>query len=565
LGSTAYDRAELTECDGTPSAPPAAYASHLCGVKCKFGCTGVDCNCEAWESAGANDLCTTAENCLAACDAAAGGCEAWDFDELAGQCRLFASCADGGTRSSTRVRFLKHQDTASCLESRAVVAKVIVTPRVRLADYVQSPKQAASFEIASSAPGGLLDGCFSAHRVYVTYAGGVCGKGDPVRGLDLAAAADPETTPADTAKISTWARWPPLPRVDKPGAGGVGRYANVPDLLRYPTGWQGIARSARGLDYQENHTLTNDYKVTPDGFCPTNLPVAELPAQFQVHACHKKCSLERALTAECLGYLSGADPDDTDILCADEEMCQYICTAVDSCVSIDMHKDLPRCYLNAAKQCADDYVSPVYIEGPIEFVNHTKFDLQKKVTRVVEGVDPRDTGYSYSNLLRFAPITFPTGGEYTLCFCDATASASSCSTIGDYNVRVGTVHVSGVGCLLSDKNLARATCVPQFQGGAASLRCMDGPEIPPAPDIPPADGPPPKCVPPPRPILAEGETPTLVTVPEETTQAPTSSPTPSPTPLEMDTFCLLEPEEAGGSHTPQGMHRQCQSTAKKYP
>jgi hypothetical protein len=132
-------------------------------------------------------------------------------------------------------------------------------------------------------------------------------------------------------------------------------------------------------------------------------------------------------------------------------------------------------------------------------------------------------------------------------------------------VRVGTVHVSGVGCLLSDKNLARATCVPQFQGGAASLRCMDGPEIPPAPDIPPADGPPPKCVPPPRPILAEGETPTLVTVPEETTQAPTSSPTPSPTPLEMDTFCLLEPEEAGGSHTPQGMHRQCQSTAKKYP
>ena len=33
-------------------------------------------------------------------------------------------------------------------------------------------------------------------------------------------------------------------QVDKPGAGGsVGSYANVPQVLRYPTGWQGNARS----------------------------------------------------------------------------------------------------------------------------------------------------------------------------------------------------------------------------------------------------------------------------------------------------------------------------------
>jgi hypothetical protein len=186
------------------------------------------------------------------------------------------------------------------------------------------------------------------------------------------------------------------------------------------------------------------------------------------------------------------------------------------------------------------------------------------VMRPLTGVDPRDTGYSYANLLRFAPITFPTGGEYTLCFCDATASASSCSSIDDYDVRVGTVHVSGIGCLLSDKNLARATCVPQFQGGAASLRCMDGPEGPPGPDIPPPDGPPPKCVPPPRPILQEGEKPSgPPMVPESTTGAPTASPTPSPSAFEMDTFCLFEPEEEVGDHMPQGMHRQCQSTAKK--
>ena len=85
--------------------------------------------------------------------------------------------------------------------------------------------------------------CFSSHRVYVTYAGGVCGKGDPVGGLDLTPAS-PEATPLDTSKIGTWAQWKPLPRVDRPGAGkNFGTYANVPQVLRYPTGWQGNARS----------------------------------------------------------------------------------------------------------------------------------------------------------------------------------------------------------------------------------------------------------------------------------------------------------------------------------
>ena len=54
--------------------------------------------------------------------------------------------------------------------------------------------------------------CFSSHRVYVTYAGGVCGKGDPVGGLDLTPTS-PEATPLDTSKIGTWAQWKPLPRV----------------------------------------------------------------------------------------------------------------------------------------------------------------------------------------------------------------------------------------------------------------------------------------------------------------------------------------------------------------
>ena len=52
-------------------------------------------------------------------------------------------------------------------------------------------------------------------------------------------------------------------------------------------------------------------------------------------------------------------------------------------------RDLPRCYLNAETQCADDYVTPVYMKGPVEFVNHTKFDLQKKVRQITAAVGRR--------------------------------------------------------------------------------------------------------------------------------------------------------------------------------
>ena len=43
-----------------------------------------------------------------------------------------------------------------------------------------------------------------------------------------------------------------------------------------------------------------------------------------MHACHAKCAGARTLTAECVGYILGADPDDTEVLCADEEMCQSV-------------------------------------------------------------------------------------------------------------------------------------------------------------------------------------------------------------------------------------------------
>jgi len=64
-----------------------------------------------------------------------------------------------------------------------------------------------------------------------------------------------------------------------------------------------------------------------------------------------------------------------------------------------------------------------------------------------------DVGSS-SSVLKFAPIRFPDGGTFKVCFCDTEMHPGTfCNTTADYSLEVGTVHVSGVGCLLEDPKL----------------------------------------------------------------------------------------------------------------
>jgi len=83
---------------------------------------------------------------------------------------------------------------------------------------------------------------------------------------------------------------------------------------------------------------------------------------------------------------------------------------------------------------------------------------------------------------RFAPITFPHMGEFKVCLCDSALSAAlapgqrrSCATPGDFSIEVGTVHVSGVYCLLNNERLRRGECVGQAHGG---LRCYPAGTVP---------------------------------------------------------------------------------------
>jgi hypothetical protein len=70
--------------------------------------------------------------------------------------------------------------------------------------------------------------------------------------------------------------------------------------------------------------------------------------------------------------------------------------------------------------------------------------------------------------LRFAPLKVELAGRYKVCFCDPTLG--DCADREDFSVELGTLHASGVSCLLDDAGLRTAECGQQDEGG---LRCID--------------------------------------------------------------------------------------------
>jgi hypothetical protein len=72
---------------------------------------------------------------------------------------------------------------------------------------------------------------------------------------------------------------------------------------------------------------------------------------------------------------------------------------------------------------------------------------------------------SESSVLRFFPVHVTSGGRYKVCFCDS-ALRDGCTAPTDFDIEVGTLHGSGVHCLL-EAGLRDQTCSPQDEGGLA--------------------------------------------------------------------------------------------------
>merc|ERR1719316_251683 len=78
--------------------------------------------------------------------------------------------------------------------------------------------------------------------------------------------------------------------------------------------------------------------------------LSDYPSIVQEHQCYRKCE-ETAPCLEgacfCDGFFEGHDGPDSTALCLPEAQCESLCARMGvDCYSVDMHRTLPRCFLN---------------------------------------------------------------------------------------------------------------------------------------------------------------------------------------------------------------------------
>jgi hypothetical protein len=101
-----------------------------------------------------------------------------------------------------------------------------------------------------------------------------------------------------------------------------------------------------------------------------------------------------------------------------------------------------------------------------------------KAATVDTYANPPASWGSTTEVLHFPGVHFESGGTFKLCFCDsARLGGAACAKPADFAIEVGTVHSSGVSCLVAQPELQKAVCVPHLMGPygeGSGLRCYKG-------------------------------------------------------------------------------------------
>jgi hypothetical protein len=403
---------------------------HLCDPKCLQGCSGDDCFCEDLDSNMNRDLyCLSPDLCATACHASAG---------CVGVSVKGERCALLSDLTSVTAAFgwssYRKGPGAPCTDPHDFgidAGAIVVTQAVDVGvDFVITPGEAAVLEVSGA--GLMSTPPFSAtsHRISIIDSFGRCG-----------------VSPA---------LFIPDPMV----LGGA-----TEEALWSPALW-------------DRDSTSRGYSRVERTICPTtNLPLDRtVPLEgwirpLSAHQCYGKC-LAQSCTGDscfCEGALSGYDTTDSNALCVDAALCEKLCESLEECSAYEMHRHLPRCFLND-KSCfafppnaSSDY--DLYLKRRPLDAEHGDFQTPPR-----ELLSPLDPGTaSHDKLLRF-PLTVTTGGSYKVCFCES--DGTPCSAPQDFAVELGALHSSGISCLLHDKTKSK-TCVA-MPGG---LRCYAG-EVP---------------------------------------------------------------------------------------
>jgi len=384
------------------------------------------------------------------------------------------------------------------------VGTMTVTNRADVGvDYVVTPNQESSLEVT----GDNLN--YHYDRIMVVDCHGSCGS---------AAATTAATLPTD---VTSWA-----------GLAPVNTFLDRPSLATDSSTADTVVGATVSFQVTEmSYCPSNNVKAMGHS--------EPLVANHQCyHKCFEQapCHGDNCF---CDGHFAGFDGPDSDALCLDRRACEDLCKILDDCSSVDMHRTANRCFLNsntrptgvtdgeygtcairagntqAAPNCAahadetacDADVSCVFADGACSSVGTLGTDANYNFLMLTEdqntarrlstagqarallaGADPRT---SWGSILRFTGVTFTRGGTYKVCLCDSGLrsgkatehyhspesgpSNNLCVADADFTVEVGTVHASGLQCLLGDKRFQRGVCESQEYGG---LRCYGKGEAP---------------------------------------------------------------------------------------
>jgi len=283
------------------------------------------------------------------------------------------------------------------------------------------------------------------------------------------------------------------------GASGPAAAVQVP---RSPDGdhpvdvWSRLAPVLQGTGdpwavTEDKPAVMEQFTTIDRRFCVgNNIAISPLDPNFGF-ACSGRCA---AGTVEgCSGYMPAYDDDNLGrALCIPRAQCEAACASTEGCYGIDMHRVVDRCYLNM-RHCQHQVetgilgIDPSYdflvrkdageAHVTLEPTATTTVDASSTTTKVLWSDGRRLHGtegmeVSTTTVLRFAPVRLASLGTYKVCFCDyqsfAATGQTACESEADYALEIGTIHVSGVSCLLTQANLRKQTCRTMAYGG---LQC----------------------------------------------------------------------------------------------
>jgi hypothetical protein len=392
-------------------------------------------------------LCLDAPACRAACDSIEG-CMGYSAGVIKPRCFLSSFFPEMTSEVDENYDTWK-KEGSTCTESMATAAEgdvedevkknlgtVFVTKKADLGvSYVVTPNEEASIELTG-------EGFESGDRIMVIDCFGTCGF----------------TEGSSYVSAPTYAV---LPTIDRP---------SLPQFE---------------MVYPDDSAATYTYEEIDGKYCPGNMLPVVPDTLHAGHLCYKKCYAMESCTDEscfCNGFILGYDTEDSTAVCLNVEQCEWLCSQTPGCHSIDMHKEKDRCFLNMGT-CSDTIAAEQLVPSEdynlhVKMVDDNTRRLQdrgktfsKKLVRQLLAAE--DPGISWDKMYRFKDLTFSSGGEFKLCFCDSSilpGENNICDKPEDYTIEVGRIHATGLQCLLNDPKMTKGTCVKQFYGG---LRCYD--------------------------------------------------------------------------------------------